>query len=204
MWNFRRMATTAITSSISPAAFLMRMGGLLADSEETPRRAELGERAYAIELREIEESLTAFGVHFDTWFSERELHLNGAVEDRVKELLDSGLAYEEEGAVWMRTSSWGDDKDRVLVRQNGSPTYFASDIAYHMNKIDRGYEHLINIWGADHHGYIARMQAALTAQGHPGILEIILGQLVNLKRGRGTGTNVKADGGTRNLRRTPG
>jgi len=157
-------------------------GGLLADSEEAPRRAELGERAYAIELRHIEESLTAFGVHFDTWFSERELHLSGAVEDRVKELLESGLAYEEEGAVWMRTSSWGDDKDRVLVRQNGSPTYFASDIAYHMNKIDRGYDHLINIWGADHHGYIARMQAALTAQGHPGILEIILGQLVNLKR----------------------
>jgi arginyl-tRNA synthetase len=158
-------------------------GGLVAGEEPAPRRAELGERAYAIELAHIKKSLSDFGVRFDTWFSERELHLSGAVEARVEELLDRGLAYREAGAIWMRTSDFGDDKDRVLVRQNGAPTYFAADIAYHMDKLSRGFEHLIDIWGADHHGYVPRMQAALEAQGYPGRLEVILGQLVNLKRG---------------------
>jgi arginyl-tRNA synthetase len=158
-------------------------GGLLADEEPARRRAELGDRAYALELGRIKDSLDAIGVHFHTWFSERSLHLDGAVAAGVEELLARGLAYREEGAVWMRTSDFGDDKDRVLIRQNDVPTYFASDIAYHMNKISRGYERLIDIWGADHHGYVARMQAALEAQGYPGALEVILGQLVNLKRG---------------------
>lgn len=157
--------------------------GRLVHEEPASRRAELGERAYVLEMQHIKDSLSAFGVHFNTWFSERELHSSGAVKDEVDELLARGLAYEDGGAVWMRTSRYGDDKDRVLVRKNGVPTYFAADIAYHMNKIARGYDHMIDIWGADHHGYIPRMQAAMEARGYPESLEVVLGQLVNLKRG---------------------
>ncbi len=127
--------------------------------------------------------MASFGVDFDTWFSERELQQNGAVEEEVRGLLADGLAYEKDGAVWMATSRYGDDKDRVLVRTGGAPTYFAADIVYHLNKMARGYDHLINIWGADHHGYVRRMQAAMEARGYPDRLEVILGQLVNLKRG---------------------
>ena len=158
-------------------------GGGLADAPPEQRRAELGERAYRIALAHIRDSMESFGVHFDDWFSERELQQGGAVEREVRELLAGGLAYEEDGAVWMATSRFGDDKDRVLVRRNGAPTYFAADIAYHLNKMARGYDHLINIWGADHHGYVRRMQAAMEARGYPDRLEVILGQLVNLKRG---------------------
>ncbi len=165
------------------AALLEEDGGRFLDAPPEERRRELGERAYRMALSHIKQSLDSFGVHFDTWFSERELHRSGAVEAEIRKLLEEGLAYEKEGAVWMATSRFGDDKDRVLVRQNGAPTYFAADIAYHLNKLSRGYQHLINIWGADHHGYVRRMQAALEAKGYPGVLEVILGQLVNLKRG---------------------
>ncbi len=157
--------------------------GRLADAPPQLRRAELGERAYGIALSHIRKSMDAFGVHFDIWFSERELQGSGAVREAVAGLLARGLAYERDGAVWMATSRFGDDKDRVLVRSNGAPTYFAADIAYHLNKMERGYDRLINIWGADHHGYVRRMQAAMEANGHADRLEVILGQLVNLKRG---------------------
>lgn len=158
-------------------------GGVMADADPEKRREELGERAYRLVLRRIRETLESFGVRFDHWFSEKGLHLSGEVNRVVEELLDEGLAYRREGAVWMATSRFGDEKDRVLVRKNGVPTYFAADIAYHLNKIARGYQHLIDVWGADHHGYVARVQAALKARGHPDVLEVILGQLVNLKRG---------------------
>ncbi|MBN2025709.1 MAG: arginine--tRNA ligase [Actinobacteria bacterium] len=158
-------------------------GGRLLQTPSGERRAELGERAYGIALAHIRDSMTSFGVDFDTWFSERELQRIGAVEREVRGLLEDGLAYEKDGAAWMATSHFGDDKDRVLVRSNGAPTYFAADIAYHLNKMARGYDHLINIWGADHHGYVRRMQAAMEARGYPDRLEVILGQLVNLKRG---------------------
>ena len=164
-------------------ALLDEDGGRLADLPPAERRAEIGERAYNLALSHIRESLSRFGVHFDTWFSERELHRSGAVQEEIRKLLEEGLAYERDGAIWMATSRYGDDKDRVLVRSNGAPTYFAADIAYHLNKLSRGYRHLINIWGADHHGYVRRMQAALEAKGYPEVLEVILGQLVNLKRG---------------------
>ncbi len=155
------------------------------DGGKPPDRpgAELGERAYRIALMHIQDSMSSFGVSFDTWFSERGLQDGGAVDREVRSLLADGLAYEKDGAVWMATSRFGDDKDRVLVRSSGTPTYFAADIAYHMNKLSRGYDHLINIWGADHHGYVRRIQAALEARGYPDRLEVILGQLVNLKRG---------------------
>jgi len=158
-------------------------GGKLVDAPPEERRSELGERAYRLMLERIRESLDNFGVRFDNWFSERELHASGAVLEEIRKLREEGLAYEKDGAVWMATSRFGDDKDRVLLRSNGAPTYFAADIAYHLNKLSRGYQHLINIWGADHHGYVRRMQAALEAKGHAGVLEVILGQLVNLKRG---------------------
>ena len=164
-------------------ALLEEDGGRLVNVPPGERRLELGERAYRLALAHIRESLDAFGVHFDTWFSERELHRSGSVRGEIRKLLEDGSAYEKDGAVWMATSRYGDDKDRVLVRSNGTPTYFAADIAYHLDKLARGYQHLINIWGADHHGYVRRMQAALEAKGYPGVLEVILGQLVNLKRG---------------------
>jgi len=164
-------------------ALLDEDGGSLLQKPPGERRSELGERAYRIALTHIQDSMASFGVTFDTWFSERELQREGAVEKEVRGLLEDGLAYEKDGAEWMATSRFGDDKDRVLIRSNGAPTYFAADIAYHLNKMARGYDHLINIWGADHHGYVRRMQAAMEARGYPDRLEVILGQLVNLKRG---------------------
>jgi arginyl-tRNA synthetase len=164
-------------------ALLDEDGGSLLQESPGERRSELGDRAYRIALAHIQDSMASFGVTFDTWFSERELQQTGAVEKEVRGLLEDGLAYEKDGAEWMATSRFGDDKDRVLIRSNGAPTYFAADIAYHLNKMSRDYDHLINIWGADHHGYVRRMQAAMEARGYPDRLEVILGQLVNLKRG---------------------
>jgi len=132
-------------------------------------------------LDDMRAELEAFGVAFDCWFSETTLHTSGRLERVVKRLLDSGEAYREGGAVWLRTTSRGDDKDRVLIRTNGHPTYFAADIAYHENKLERGFDHLIDIWGADHHGYVPRMKAAVEIlSGRRGALEVIIGQLVNL------------------------
>jgi arginyl-tRNA synthetase len=132
-------------------------------------------------LAEMRDELAAFGVRFDCWFSETTLHVGGGLDRVVASLLDRGEAYRDGGAVWLRTTSRGDDKDRVLIRSNGRPTYFAADIAYHENKLERGFEHLVNIWGADHHGYVPRMKAALEIlAGRPGALEVIIGQLVNL------------------------
>jgi arginyl-tRNA synthetase len=138
-------------------------------------------QACALMLDEMRAELASFGVEFDTWFSETTLHVGGALDKVVKDLLAKGEAFDEGGAIWLRTTSRGDDKDRVLIRSNGRPTYFAADIAYHENKLERGFEHLINIWGADHHGYVPRMTAALEIlSGKPGTLEVIIGQLVNL------------------------
>jgi arginyl-tRNA synthetase len=132
-------------------------------------------------LDEMRAELETFGVLFDCWFSETSLHSEGRLERVVQRLLDTGEAYREGDAVWLRTTTRGDDKDRVLIRRNGVPTYFAADIAYHENKLERGFEHLINIWGADHHGYVPRMKAAVEILAErPGALEVIIGQLVNL------------------------
>jgi arginyl-tRNA synthetase len=129
----------------------------------------------------MREELEDFGVSFDCWFSETTLHKSGRLRAVVDRLLAGGEAYEEGGAVWLRTTSRGDDKDRVLIRTNGHPTYFAADIAYHEDKLERGFDHLINIWGADHHGYVPRMSAAVEIlSGREGALEVIIGQLVNL------------------------
>lgn len=132
-------------------------------------------------LEAIRRELEEFGVVFDCWFSETSLHESGRVRKVIDRLLAAGEAYRADDAVWLRTTSRGDDKDRVLVRSNHEPTYFAADIAYHENKLERGFEHLINIWGADHHGYVQRMKAAVEIlSGRPDTLEVIIGQLVNL------------------------
>jgi arginyl-tRNA synthetase len=132
-------------------------------------------------LEHMRTELEDFGVEFDVWFSETTLHNGGKVQQAVEMLLKSGEAYREGEAIWLRTTSRGDDKDRVVVRKNGRPTYFAADIAYHENKLERGFDHLIDIWGADHHGYVPRMQAAVAIlSGREETLEVIIGQLVNL------------------------
>ena len=139
------------------------------------------QRACALMLDQMRDELAAFGVEFDTWFSETSLHTGGALERVISRFLERGEAFKEGGAIWLRTTTRGDDKDRVLIRANARPTYFAADIAYHENKLERGFEHLINIWGADHHGYVPRMNAAVEIlAGRPGVLEVIIGQLVNL------------------------
>lgn len=130
------------------------------------------------------EVLERFKVFFDGWFSEKkELHEKGLVNSALEFMKAKGLTYEQEGALFFRSTDFGDDKDRVLIKADGSYTYFAADIAYHKNKVDRGYNHLINIWGADHHGYIKRVKAALYSLfGKSAQLEVLLGQLVSLFR----------------------
>ncbi|HEY3375655.1 MAG TPA: arginine--tRNA ligase [Candidatus Aquicultor sp.] len=151
---------------------------------EAEREAIFKDRAYKQVLEHLKVTLEAMGVHFDTWFSERTLHESYAVEIAIAELRERGYVYDHEGAVWFKATEFGEEKDRVLIRANGEPTYFAADIAYHRNKLERGFNTLINIWGADHHGYIGRMKAAIQALGYPSdALEIIIGQLVNLLRG---------------------
>jgi arginyl-tRNA synthetase len=152
---------------------------------EEQKRAYCREEGMRAMLRQIEETLARFGVSFDNWYSERSLYDpdKNLVRAAIDELRSAGLVYEEGGALWLNTMKFGDDKDRVLVRKNGQTTYFASDIAYHRDKFGRGFERLIDIWGADHHGYIPRMKAAIAALGHdPDSFRVLLVQLVNLMR----------------------
>jgi arginyl-tRNA synthetase len=132
---------------------------------------------------EQDETLRRFGVHFDVWFSESELYLGGKLEETLRDLEARGLTYVSEGAVWLRSSDFGDDKDRVLVKSDGTYTYFLPDLAYHREKAERGFDHVINVWGADHHGYVPRMQAALSALGLKGFLDVQIVQMVRLMRG---------------------
>ena len=140
-----------------------------------------GEFAKKDMLRLQKELLEKFETHFDCFFSETALYKNNEVEKCVKALETAGKLYEKDGALWFRTTDYTDDQDRVLRKQDGSNTYLTADIAYHKNKFDRGFDHLINIWGADHHGYIPRMKAAVDALGYDSSnLEVLLGQLVNI------------------------
>jgi len=132
----------------------------------------------------IKKDLEDFGVSFDNWFSEKSLHASGFVEETIEQLKSRGEIYEKDGALWFRTSEYGDEKDRVVRRSNGELTYFAADIAYHRQKVERGYDLLVDIWGADHHGYVPRVKAALKAMGHSDdVLKVLLVQLVNLLKG---------------------
>ncbi|MDR2035141.1 MAG: arginine--tRNA ligase [Coriobacteriales bacterium] len=166
------------------------------------RNAAMRELGYQRMLKSQQDVCLALGLTFDVWFSERELYETkeqgdgsadgiSEVEVMLKKLEQGGYLFEKEGATWFRSTSFTDDKDRVLIKSDGTYTYFAPDIAYHLDKFERpvnerypkgGSEYLINIWGADHHGYVPRMQAAVAALGHEGRLSVILGQLVNLFR----------------------
>jgi len=135
-------------------------------------------------LADIRDDLSHFNVNYEEWFSERSLTESGAVERAIERLEKSGHVYEKAGAKWFRSSDFGDEKDRVLVRDNGQSTYFASDIAYHMDKLERGFERVIDVWGADHHGYVPRVKAAMQAVGDdPDKLDVLLVQFAVLYRG---------------------
>ena len=135
-------------------------------------------------LDDIRDDLAEFGVHYENWYSEQSLADRGLIEKAVKQLQASDHIYEDKGALWFRSTAFGDEKDRVVVRDNGQPTYFASDIAYHFDKFERGYDRVINIWGADHHGYVTRVKAAVKAMGKDeNKLDILLVQFAILYRG---------------------
>ncbi|GAB4354721.1 MAG: arginine--tRNA ligase [Methylohalobius crimeensis] len=156
-------------------------------------KALLGQEAYAAVFRagleailaDIREDLEAFGVGYDEWFSERSLVRSNRVEAALARLREAGYLYPRDGAVWFASTRFGDEKDRVVVRDNGQMTYFASDIAYHLDKRERGFDYLIDVWGADHHGYVPRLKAAMGALGsRPERLEVRLVQFASLYRGR--------------------
>lgn len=158
------------------------------DMPEAERLELFKDRAYAEKLKALKRDLANFNVHYDKWFSERTLH-HDAINAAVKVLEDRGKIYEKDGALWLKSTDYGDDKDRVVIRDNGVPTYLAADIAYHKNKYERGFNTMINVWGADHHGYVARVKAAMSALGYdPKKLEVLLLQMVSLFR---NGTLVK-------------
>ena len=151
---------------------------------EMPAGADALEWGYARARRDVAESVARLGVRFDTWSSERALVRSGAVEEILRTLEAAGAAYRADGAVWLRSAEGGDDKDRVLVRSDGEPTYLLPDIAYHADKLARGFDLLIDVWGADHHGYVERLTAGVCALGHRREqLEVVLGQLVTVMRG---------------------
>ena len=159
------------------------IGDKYLDSPDDERRKILGDLAYEDKLAELKKDLKNFRVHFDVWFSERTLHPD-KIDAAIDELKSTGGIYEQDGALWLASTKFGDDKDRVVIRENGEPTYLAADIAYHKNKVDRGFGQLINLWGADHHGYVARVKAAMKMLGYDADkLKIIFLQMVSLFRG---------------------
>lgn len=178
--------------------FIAEYGDKYKDVDENLRREMLTKYALEKKITAIREGLLRFGVKYDVWFSEQSLHDSGAITDVIQKLQDKGCIYEKEGALWIKGEVLGDGKDEVIVRANGIPTYFAADIAYHEDKFQRGFDRAINIWGADHHGHVARMQGAMEALGYDRErLHVILMQLVRLiqdgevvKMSKRTGTYV--------------
>jgi arginyl-tRNA synthetase len=151
------------------------------EKEESERVSFFREYGLKRELEKLKEDLAEFRVDFDVWFSETSLYKNGKIEAALEKLKAKDVVYEEEGATWFRTTDYGDDKNRVLIKNDGSFTYLTPDIAYHNDKFERGFEKLINIWGADHHGYIPRMKAAIQALGYEKEqLDVMIIQLVSL------------------------
>ena len=154
------------------------------EMEEKKAIADLAEFASKKILKEIKKDLNNFGVSFDCWFSEKQLVNTGKITKLLQWFKEKKLVYSKDGALWFVSSKYGDEKDRVLVKANGNTTYFASDLAYHKDKLERGFDLIVNIWGADHHGYVPRIKAGIQAMGYdPTILKILLVQLVHLKRG---------------------
>jgi arginyl-tRNA synthetase len=162
-------------------------GDIWRDADPDERRQVFRERGYAAMMDSVRDTLSLFGNHFDTYFSEHSLFIPGddgknKVEHAFDAMKQRGFIYKDEGATYFKSTEFGDEKDRVLIKQNGELTYFMSDVAYHYDKKQRGYDLLLDIWGADHHGYIPRCRAMMAAWGYPDDLEVVLGQLVNLYR----------------------
>ena len=140
------------------------------------------EAGYALQLKQQQDVLERFGTHFDVWFSERSMHEKDAIAKAMKQLKAQGHVFEHEGATWLRTTDFGDDKDRVLIKSDGELTYFSSDTAYYVNKRDRGFDICIYMLGADHHGYVGRLKATAACAGdNPNYnIEVMIGQLVKI------------------------
>ena len=176
-------------------------GKQLLDMSSEERRKILLDYALEEKVKYIRKTLENFGVNYEVWFSEKTLHKTGKIDEVVNYLQEKGYVYEEEDALWFKSTLFGDEKDEVIMRANGIPTYFAADIAYHKDKFERGFDWVINVWGADHHGHVARMKGAMEALGYdPDKLDILLMQLVRLYRGgnivrmsKRTGTTVSLD-----------
>lgn len=161
--------------------YIEKNGDSLLHVAEEVRLKELIKYSLSEKLDHIKTYLGKFGLEYDVWYRESTIHNSGAIQETMKTLEEKDLLYENEGAVWLKTTDLGEEKDEVMIRNNGHPTYFAADIAYHKNKYDRGFNKLINIWGADHHGHVARMKKAMEAIGYSAEgLEVILMQLVRL------------------------
>ena len=168
-------------------AILDEDGEKWVDADPQEREVNFRERGYKAMLDSVKQTLSGFGNNFSCYFSERSLYAKGedgksAVDRALEAFREAGYVYEKEGATWFRSSAFGDEKDRVLIKGNGETSYFMSDCAYHYDKIMRGFDLLIDIWGADHHGYVPRCEAMMSAWNRPGDLEVVLGQLVNLLR----------------------
>jgi len=164
--------------------FIDEHGDSLLQAPQRDRLDTLARYALAEKIGGIREALADFGVKYDVWFSEQSLHDSGRVDEALSMLRERGYIYEKEGALWFKAGAFGMEKDEVVVRKNGIPTYFAADIAYHMDKFQRGFDWVINIWGADHHGHVPRMKGVMAALGYnPDALHVILMQLVRLFRG---------------------
>ncbi|MDX6632579.1 MAG: arginyl-tRNA synthetase, partial [Solirubrobacterales bacterium] len=180
-----RMAGDELPEDGYQGEYVAELAAQLESEGIAPTEIErLEARGTELMLAQVRETLGRFGVEFDAFASERELHESGGVEAALGQLRERGQVYESEGAVWLRTSAFGDDKDRVLVRSGGEPTYFLADIAYHSDKLRRDWEVLIDVLGADHHGYVGRMRAALAALGAaPESFEALIMQLVHIVEG---------------------
>jgi arginyl-tRNA synthetase len=161
--------------------FINEKGDTYLQFSEPERVKIFKDQGYTRILATQKEDLGKYGVHYDCWFSERSLHEQGAVHSIMKELAEKDLTFDQDNALWLRTTNYGDDKDRVLKTADGRTTYFTSDIAYHVNKFKRGFNRVIDIWGPDHHGYIPRMKAAMAALGfEPAHFEVLIAQQINL------------------------
>ena len=164
--------------------YIDKYGDILLDKEEQERKDALVAYALPLNIAALKETLTRYGINYDVWFYESTLHNGGSVTETLEKLKASNITYEKDGALWIKSTEFGAEKDDVLVRANGIPTYFAADIAYHRNKLEeRNFDLAINIWGADHHGHIARMKGAMEAVGISGDkLDVLVIQLVRLMR----------------------
>ena len=165
-------------------SYIAKHGNSLLKLSEQERQKTLTDYVLPQNVSKMQSDLARYGIHYDKWFFESELHKDGSVQKTVQLLKDKGLTYEKDGALWYKATALGGEKDEVIIRSNGNPTYFIVDVAYHHNKFERGFTRLIDCWGADHHGHVARMKTAMDALGEDGgKLEGVLYQLVTLVRG---------------------